>query len=82
MKRGTDHTWKLIKYNGDVAIYARCSCKYHYCCSISGKDPSGNYNPAIQVPTIFHNYCPNCGARKKWHTDEIEKSNKYEFEDW
>lgn len=80
-KRGTDHTWQLVKYNGDCAIYAKCKCKYHYCCSTSARDEDGFLNPFNQVPTIFYPYCPVCGARKKWHTYEIEKINKYEFED-
>lgn len=81
-KRGTDHIWQLVKYKANAAIYAKCGCKYHYCCSTDEVKEDGSRNPFNQIPTIFYPYCPICGARKKWHTSEIKKINKYEFEDW
>ena len=81
-KRGTDHTWQLVKYKGDIGIYSKCKCKYHYPCSRSGVEEDGSRNPLRQVPTIFYPYCPYCGARKKWYTNDIKKIDKYEFEDW
>lgn len=80
-KRGTDHTWQLVKYNADGAIYARCKCKYHYCCSTAAVEENGGRNPFRQIPTIFYPYCPVCGARKKWRTDEVQRIDRYEFED-
>lgn len=80
-KRGTDHTWQLVKYNCDGAIYAKCKCQYHYRCSTDDIEEDGSRNPFHQVPTIFYPYCPICGARKKWYTNEIKKIDKYEFED-
>lgn len=79
-KRGTDHTWKLVKYKGDEAIYAKCQCKFRYRCSTDAIGEDGTRNPFRQVPTMFYLYCPICGARKKWYTDEVEKLDKYEFE--
>lgn len=80
-KRGTDHTWQLVKYNVDAAIYARCKCKYHYRCSTDDINEDGTSNPFHQVPTIFYPYCPKCGARKKWVANEVRRIDKYSFED-
>ena len=80
-KRGTDHTWQLVKYNSDGAIYARCKCKHHYNCGRSKRNEDGSWSP-IQVPTVFYPYCPMCGARKKWYTEEIKRIDKYEFDDF
>lgn len=32
MKKGRkkDHIWRFVKYLGDAAIYAKCSCGYRY----------------------------------------------------
>lgn len=79
-KRGTDHRWQLIEYKGDMAIYARCKCKYHYDCSRSKREEDGSWS-IKQYPTIFYPYCPCCGARKKYYTDKIEKVDIHEFED-
>ena len=80
-KRGTDHTWELIQFKGDCAIYARCKCKHYYNCGRPEKDENGHsFFPFRQVPDIFYPYCPMCGARKKWHTVEIEKLDKYRYE--
>lgn len=57
--RGIDHHWNVRKYTGDAAYYARCRCGYYYCCgdSLFRK----NY-----VDWTLYNYCPSCGAHKKW----------------
>ena len=80
-KRGTDHTWQLVEYNVDIAIYAKCKCKYHYRCSTESIEEDVTRNPFHQIPTKFYPYCPMCGARKKWYTNEITKIDKYECED-
>lgn len=72
-KRGTDHVWDLIKYRGDSAIYAKCKCGYHYNCGRNRRDDYEAWS-LTQVPTVFYPYCPSCGARKKWVTEEITKS--------
>lgn len=71
-KRGTDHTWQLVKYKGDAAIYARCKCRYYYRCSTDAIEEDGSSNPFHQVPTVFYPYCAMCGARKKWRTTELK----------
>lgn len=73
MKRGTDHSWELVKYNGDICIYARCKCKYHY-------NSKTNVMDKERIPFLYP-YCPMCGAKKKWYSDGIKKINKYSFED-
>ena len=70
MKRGTDHMWQLIKYKDDICIYARCKCGYDYPCSRSGRNSDETFS-FKQIPVIFYNYCPNCGARKKYKSSEI-----------
>lgn len=77
MKRGTDHTWQLVKYKEDMAIYAKCKCKFRYACSENKRNEDGTFS-FKQIPTLFYPYCPNCGARKKYYTDEIiNGGNKY-----
>ena len=71
MKRGTDHTWHLRKYSGDIAIYAKCSCGYEYACSRSKRNPDNTWSFEQEV-WLFHNYCPHCGARKKYMGDFVE----------
>ena len=75
-KRGTDHIWQLVKYGGDIAIYARCKCGFCYPCSRNKILEDGTCS-LEQVPTVFYLYCPNCGARKKWRTNDIEKKKSY-----
>lgn len=73
-KRGTDHEWTLVKYDGDIAIYAECKCGHYYNCSTSIKSDKTGYLVFLeQIPTFFYPYCPCCGARKKRFTSEIEK---------
>lgn len=75
-KRGTDHTWQLIKFLGDIAIYAKCKCGFYFNCS----RPESGESWAKQVPSAFYAYCPKCGARKKWRTTDIKKLNRYPWE--
>ena len=60
------NTWKLVKYNGDGAIYARCECGFQYCCSstsiVEGK------RKFLCVPYKFYQYCPFCGTKKEEYT--------------
>ena len=72
MKRGTDHTWEIRRYSGDIALYAHCKCGFEYGCSeweASGK----------VVIKYLYSYCPCCGARKKRITDvrKIERELDY-----
>ena len=77
-KRGTNHDWTLVKYSGDSAIYAECSCGYHYNCSRSIREPDGSWSMK-QYPTIFYPYCPCCGARKNKYIKDIEKRSMYDL---
>lgn len=76
-KRGKDHTWQLVRYNGDVAIYAKCKCGYRYACSREEEDDDGYCR---EKASLFYSYCPHCGARKKWVTEETKRINKYPWE--
>lgn len=78
-KRGKDHTWQLVKYKADIAIYAKCRCGYSYPCSGNTRNENGTWNPK-QVIKYFYPYCPMCGARKKWYSEDIEKIDKFSFE--
>lgn len=77
-KRGVDHKWNLVKYDGDIAIYAECKCGHYYCCSKELRNEDGSWS-FKQIPTIFYPYCPCCGARKKNHSVEIEKRSMEEL---
>ena len=73
MKRGTDHTWEIRKYRGDIALYAHCKCGYEYAASEAERNPDGTYDNLKQVINWLFAYCPICGARKKWMTETIEQ---------
>ena len=77
-KRGTDHEWKLVKYSGDVAIYAECKCGHYYHCSKSLRNEDGSW-AFKEIPTYFYPYCPCCGVRKKRHSTEIERRDMEEL---
>lgn len=77
MKRGTDHTWEIRKYNGDIALYARCLCGFEYCCSHNAQTEDGKFSFEQEIDWLYH-YCPNCGARKKWQTETV-KMDKLRF---
>lgn len=77
MKRGTDHTWEIRKYKGDIALYARCACGFEYFCSHNAKTKNGKFSFEQEIDWLYR-YCPNCGARKKWQTDTV-KIDKLRF---
>ena len=81
MKKGRkkDHIWRLVKYKGDISIYAKCSCGFHYSCSKFEDPENGNLRTVINENKIYP-YCPICGSRKIWYTDEVKKIDKYSFE--
>lgn len=78
-KRGTDHSWKLVRYKGDIAIYGLCGCGYRYRCSTNKQSPDGAFSVEQEVTRLYP-YCPMCGARKKRYSDSIEKINRFSFE--
>lgn len=79
MKKGRrkDHLWQFVKYKGDAAVYAKCSCGFRYGCY--KKDV---LNPLIIIsnPNKLYPYCPLCGARKTKYIEEIVRINKYSWE--
>lgn len=75
-KRGVDHNWQVVKYNGDTALYARCKCDYRYCCAKTYYE-NGKFITKI---TWLSNYCPNCGARKKWYNEDPIRVHKFPWE--
>ena len=74
--RSIDHYWQFVKYKGDGAFYARCSCGFYYGCD---KPKFGNATiPRVPDPEKLHHYCPNCGARKTKYYEEpiyIDRTN-------
>lgn len=68
MKRGTDHYWNIRRYRGDIALYAKCSCGYQYRCSTGKRNEDGTWSLEQEI-TILNNYCPYCGAHKKWFNE-------------
>ena len=75
MKRGTDHYWDIRKYLGDIALYAHCNCGFQYNCSSS----KNTWN-LVQEITNLYQYCPFCGARKKYYNNEPTRIEKYSWE--
>lgn len=77
MKRGTDHYWEVIKYSGDIAIYARCKCGFEYRCSHGKREEDGTWSLEQVIDNVYP-YCPWCGARKKkYNIKPIAKGDKY-----
>ena len=68
--RGIDHSWKVCKYFGDAAFYARCKCGWYYACG----DTMDRREPE---KWILYHYCPSCGAHKKWYNNEVIRLTKY-----
>lgn len=79
MKRGTNHDWVVIRYKGDVAIYARCKCGFEYDCGKSKRLEDGSFS-ITQYPAIMYQYCPWCGVRKKRYNEEPIKLEKFRWE--
>ena len=81
-KRGTDHKWEIVKFTGDIVLYAKCKCGFNYCCSTSGRDENGYWTPTKQIidPHKIYPYCPLCGARKKYYIDDIKKIDRFRWE--
>ncbi len=79
--RQIDRHWEIRRYKGDIALYAHCKCGFNYCCSSNkrNEDGSWSFEQYINLNKIFH-YCPNCGAHKKWYSNEIKKINKFQWE--
>jgi hypothetical protein len=78
-KRGKDHNWELIKYNGDRAVYARCKCKFEYSIFLyrnGTKDFKVDENGQLMIarkPDTMYLYCPRCGAKKKTYNALIRR---------
>lgn len=78
MKKGRrkDHLWQFVKYKGDAAFYARCSCGFYYACY---KNVVGQLSLEPD-PEQLYNYCPLCGSRKIRYTETVKKIDKYSWE--
>ncbi len=79
MKRGTDHTWKIVKYKDDIALYAKCKCGYRYVCSKNKRNEDGSWSFEQEI-NLLHRYCPYCGVRKKYYDDNVINIEKYSWE--
>ena len=73
MRRGRriDHSWEIRKYKYDMALYAHCRCGFQYACSHNKRTENGFI--LEQEISSLYNYCPNCGAHKKWYNEEPRK---------
>lgn len=76
MKKGRkkDHVWEFVKYKGDCAIYAKCSCGFRYGCD---KRENRNGFKNVPAPERLYNYCPVCGSRKLRYIPEVRKINEF-----
>lgn len=74
--RAKDHCWEFVKYKGDGAFYARCSCGFRYACY--KHDPPDALR-IVPAPEKLYNYCPHCGARKTRYYDEPIYIDKYKY---
>ena len=73
--RSIDHYWQFVKYKGDGAFHARCSCGFRYSCY--------EHDDALRIvpsPEKLYYYCPNCGERKTRYYEEPVYIDKYWFE--
>lgn len=76
--RAIDHIWNFVKYKGDAAVYAKCSCGFRYSCGKS----RDNEHPLPIEPDLnkLYPYCPLCGARKTKYNPEMVRIDKYMWE--
>lgn len=74
------HYWRIVKYNGNLALYALCDCGFHYCASHNSYDENGHPSFKQTLNEVLYNYCPICGDRKLYHTESVEHINKFPFE--
>jgi len=70
-KRRKDHYWSFVKFDGNEAIYAVCSCGFCYLCYKSAQPP--RVLPLEPDPDKLYPYCPLCGARKIKYYPEVKK---------
>lgn len=79
--RQIDRKWEIRQYKGDLALYAHCKCGFDYCCSSSIRKEDGSWSikQYIDSSKIYH-YCPNCGAHKKYCSNEIKQINHFSWE--
>ena len=77
--RQIDRDWDIRKYKGDIAFYAHCSCGFQYACSSSKRNEDGTCNFQQEI-TKMYNYCPNCGAHKKYYNAVERKIDKFPWE--
>ena len=76
--RRKDHTWQFVKYKGDIAIYAKCSCGFHYgCCRNGSDDKLLSMEPNHER---LYKYCPLCGSKKTRYINEVKQIDKYSWE--
>ena len=75
--RRKDHLWRFVKYNGDNAIYAICSCGFRYPC---WKNKEGYVLSTEPNPEKLYNYCPICGSRKTKYDTEVKKIDAFPWE--
>ena len=77
--RQIDRKWDIRKYKGDLALYAHCSCGFQYACSSSKRNKDGTWSFQQEI-TKMYNYCPYCGAHKKWYNEIPRKIDKFSWE--
>ena len=78
--RGRDHIWHLVKYKADIAIYAKCKCGWHFPCKVQKPIAKVLYGVDDDVEN-YYSYCPACGARKLWKSNDIKQIDKFAWED-
>ncbi len=68
------NTWNIVKYPGDMAIYAVCTkCGFRHNVSKDGRGEDGSWMPPTEPdPRKMYRYCPMCGARKKFFEPKVE----------
>ena len=78
MKKGRkkDHKWRFVKYKGNLAIYAHCSCGFEYDCS---KNESDKGFKIVIAPEKLYNYCLICGSKKTHYEEEIKVVDLIEY---
>jgi hypothetical protein len=63
-----------MQYTGDIAWYAFCSCGFSYPCSRNKRNIDGSWSYEQEIANLY-NYCPFCGAKKKYY-DYGQKKKK------
>ena len=77
MSKLDNHIWQFVKYKGDCALYAKCSCGFRYSCC---RNANSTGLHMVIAPEKLYNYCPMCGTRKTGYVETIQHIDEFPWD--